>query len=294
MIILTFNLKAKNQDVTITDLPVSFLVTGIADVNMAVQTVKLMKGDTVLKSKTVSGTGTYASVTFDGIDTTIDQDSTETYKVVATIKKFSGTFGAGDTVYASTTGAHSAWDVADANGDDVTPSSSVTGGTVTFTGSAITATLSGTPSSSKTVGTLAGDADKMNGSISFKVAAGDDDIYMDANLVSGITTVLTGSNAFGWATTTTSNTGTSTSYSASLSASDTNSSDSAGAYFKIPAGTTRTFTLTASIPTGKDSGTLGMRITGFNYGTASGTLTSVYNFNLDSFKTANETGLDIH
>ncbi len=292
--LLAFNLKAKNQDVTITDLPVSFFVSGVADVNMIVQNVKLMKGDTVLKSNTVSGTGTYASVTFDGIDTTIDQDSTETYKVVATIKEFESTFAAGDTLFASTTGSHSAWDVADANGDDITPSSSVTGGTITFTGSAVTATLSGTPTATKTVGTLAGDADKVDGSISFKVTAGDDDIYLDATLLQATTTVLTTSSGFGWATTTTSNTGTSTGYSASLSSSNTDNSDSSGAYFKIPAGTTRTFTLAATVPTGRDSGTAGIRVTGFNYGTASGTMTSVYDFNLDSFKTADVTGLDIH
>ncbi|MBP6869153.1 MAG: peptidoglycan-binding protein [Candidatus Pacebacteria bacterium] len=292
--LLAFNLKAKNQDVTITDLPVGFVVSGAADVNDVIQTVKLMKGDTVLKSKTISGSGNVAYLTFDNIDEMIDQDSTETYKVVATIKEFSTDFEAGDTVYASTTGADAAWDVADANGENVTTSSSVVGGTVTFTGAGITATLSGTPTSSKTVGTLANDADKMEGSISFKVAAGDDDIYLDATLVQGTTTVNAVTSGFGWATTTTSNTGTSTGYSASLSASDTNSGDSAGAYFKIPAGSSRTFTFVTSIPTGRDGGTLGVRVTGFNYGITSGAMTSVYNVGLDSFKTANVTGLDIH
>jgi len=292
--VLAFNLKAKNQDITVTDLPVGFTVSGTSNVNDVIQTVKLMKGSTVLKSKTVSGTGTYALVTFDNVDTTIDQDSTDTYKVVATIKKFSGTFDAGDTLVASTTGSNTAWDVSDANGDDITPSSSVTGGTITFTGTAISASLSGTPTATKTVGTIAGDADKMDGSISFKVTAGDDDIYVDSTLLQGSTTILSTSSGFGWATTTTSNTGTSTGYSASLSASNTESGDLAGSYFKIPAGTTRTFTLAATIPTGRDGGTLGLRITGFNYGTASGSMTSVYDFNLDSFKTADVTGLDIH
>ena len=292
--VLAFNLKAKNQDATITDLPVGFTVSGTSNVNDVIQTVKLMKGSTVLKSKTVSGTGTYALVTFDNVDTTIDQDSTDTYKVVATIKKFSGTFDAGDTLVASTTGSNSAWDVSDANGDSVTPSSSVTGGTITFTGSAISASLSGTPTATKTVATIAGEADKMDGSTSFKVTAGDDDLYVDSTLLQGSTTILSTSSGFGWATTTTSNTGTSTGYSASLSASNTESGDLAGSYFKIPAGTTRTFTLAATIPTGRDGGTLGLRITGFNYGTASGSMTSVYDFNLDSFKTADVTGLDIH
>ena len=297
--LLAFNVKAKNQDVTITDLPVGLVVSGTSNVNDVIQTVKLMKGDTVLKSKTVSGTGTSAQVTFDNIDAMIDQDSTETYKVVAVIKDFSATadsthFSAGDSVYATTTGSNTAWDVSDANGESVTPSSSVTGGTVTFTGSAITATLSGTPVATKSVGTFSGSSDKLDGSITFKVAAGDDDIYLDATLVQGTTTVNAVTSGFGWATTTTSNTGTSTGYSASLSSSDTNSADSAGNYFKIPAGTSRTFTLVASIPTGIDSGTLGMRITGFNYGTAFGSMGSVYNFNLDGFKTADVTGLDIH
>ncbi len=253
-----------------------------------------MKGSTVLKSKTVSGSGTNATVVFDNIDDTIDQDNTDTYKVVATIKEFNGSFNAGDTLVASTTGSNTDWDVSDVNGETVTTSSSVVGGTITFTGTGISASLSGTPTSSKTVGTIAGDADKMNGSISFKVSAGDEDVYMDASLLQGSTTLNSTSSGFGWATTTTSNTGTSTGYSASLSASDTNSGDVAGQYFKIPAGTTRTFTLVASIPTGRDGGTLGMRITGFNYGTTSSDMTMVYDFNLDSFKTADVTGLDIH
>ena len=297
--LLAFNLKAKNQDVTVTDLPVGFVVSGTSNVNDVVQTVKLMKGDTVVKSKTVSGTGTQGQVVFDNLDNTISKDSTVTYKVVASIKKFSDTadsthFSAGDTLYATTTGNNSSWDVADVNGDSVTPSSSVTGGIVTFTGSSITATLSGTPTATKTIGTLSGDADKLDASISFAIAAGDDDIFLDASLVQGTTTVNAATSGFGWATTTTSNTGTSTSYSASLAAKDTNNADSNGNYFKIPAGTSRTFTFTATVPTGKDSGTLGVRITGFNYGTASGSMTSVYNVGLDSFKTSDVTGLDIH
>lgn len=266
--LLTFNAKAKNQDVTINDLVASF---GTSDNNLndVVQTVKLMKGSTVLKSKTLS-TGTYGTVTFDNVNQTISKDSTASYSIVVDLKGDTA-YPDGTTLIASTT--VSGWDASDSNGDTVTPSAVALGNTQTLTATGISV-AKGNITTSTTVG-LTTKGDTTQYSIPFTVTAGDNDVFVGATTATGVTYATTTSS-------TASSTGTATT-NLTASLPGTVSGDVAGA-FKVPAGTSRTFTLNVSF-TATATGYTGVVLTGIKYG-ATSALGSTYTSNLDTFKTA--------
>lgn len=289
--LLAFNMKAKNNAVTVTDLGASLGVSA-GTVAATVSNVKLMKGSTTIKTGTLTTTGaTYANVTFSGVDQTIAANDTVEYWISVDLKNDSG-YADGTTITASTT-ASTLWDVSDSNGATVTPSAPAAGNAQTLIGTGLVTATFVSATATKETGTIAGSNDKVNTSLTFTLTADSgSDIYFDVTEKPGLITVLTDSSGYGWATTTDSNTGTTT--AATIAAADTNSNDSAGAYFVIPAGTSRTFTITTSLTNGMVAGKAGMRFTGFNYGTASGTMTNVYNFNMGAFKTLTLTGLAIH
>jgi fibronectin-binding autotransporter adhesin len=267
--LLTFNAKAKNQDVTINDLVASF---GTSDNNLndVVQTVKLMKGSTVLKSKTLT-IGAYGTVTFDNVNQTISKDSTASYSIVADLKGDTA-YPDGTTLIASTT--VSGWDVSDSNGDTVTPSAAAIGNTQTLTATGISV-AKGTPSVSVSTG-LIGAGDVGTYAIPFTVTAGDNDVFISGVMGSGIL----------YGTTTSSGSGKTDQGSANFAASGTVTGDSTtGTFYKVNAGTSRTFTLTVAY-TATSTGFTGLQLTGIKYGATSGTLTSTYTSNLDTFKTA--------
>lgn len=276
--LLTFNLKAKNQDIDVTDLVASF---GTSDNNLndVVSNVKLMKGSTVLKSKTLS-TGTYGTVTFDNLNQTISQDDTAEYSIVADLKGDSA-YADGTTLIASTT--TTGWDVSDADGGSVTPSAAVIGNTMTLTATGISVTK-GTFTTSVAPGlTTAGDIATFT--MPFTVTAGDEAVF-----ISGVATKGTGTGSgIRYGTTTTSTSGATGEPVASFAASDTVTGDSAGAYYKINANTSRTFTLsvamTATTTGATTAGYVGTILNSIAYGATSGALTSYYTSNLDTFKT---------
>ncbi|MEK7602603.1 MAG: peptidoglycan-binding protein [Patescibacteria group bacterium] len=278
--LLTFSMKAKNQDVTVNDLAIQL---GTSDsLSDVVSTVKLMKGSTVLKTKTVSS-GTFGTTTFDGIDRTISKDSTETYSVVVDLKGDSA-YADGTTLIASTTTY--GWDVSDANGATVTPSASAAGNTMTLTATGISV-AKGSITTSTTVG-LTGAGDSTQYTIPFTVTAGDTDIYIGGSVtrVASATTVPSASAGGATFATTTSSTASSTgTATTNFSAADSVSGDSAGSYYKISANTSRVFTLNVSF-TATATGYTGVELVGVNYGPTSTLGTTYYTSNLDTFKTA--------
>ena len=287
--LLSFNLKAKNQDVTLNDLPVGLTVTGTSNVGDVIQNVALMQGSKTLETKTVTSSGSSAQVVFDNLSNqVINSGDSQNYTVVATVRKLgtgsSGTsFDAGDTIVA-TTSASAAWDAEDRNGNTVNPTGSVTGGVVTFQTTGITVTKTDA-SYTKTVGQNAGEGDQTQYSISFKVTAGDDDLYIDRSIQKTLNPSVAG-GGIAWATTTSSNANVTNAGVTNFSAADSNSGDT-GTSFKIPSGTTRTFTLNVTL-TATATGFTGVQLTGINYDTDSNTNDSAlyYTANLDTFKTA--------
>ncbi|MDB5189577.1 MAG: Penicillin-resistant dd-carboxypeptidase-like protein [Parcubacteria group bacterium] len=295
--LLSFNLKAKNQDVTVHDLPVVVATNSGGILSDYVQSVKLMKGSTVLKSKSATSTGVSQTFTFDNIDQDISKDDTSTYSVVVAVRKIDAsgsTFTSGDTLMATVSGA-GAWDVEDANGSSVTPTGSLVGNAVTFQQTGITVTKTDA-SYSKTVGQNANEGDKVQYSISFKVTAGDDDLFIKnavTNLGSTSPSAVTTSGGVQYATTTSSTA--STTSATNLSVADFNSSDTSS-YFKVPSGTTRTFTLNVTLTeTGAtgSTGYAGVQLVGFDYGTSTAAITTKYTSGLDTFKTA-DVSMSVH
>ena len=274
--LLTFTVKAKNQDVVITNLPITLSTSdSFGDV---ISNLKLMKGDTVIKSKSVTATTT----TFDKINQTISKDSTVTYSIVVDVR--------GDSAYAdgttlSATLPTSGWDVADADGSSVTPSSQVVGNTMTLTATGITVTKGST--SSAVAAGLSGAGDIATFKIPFTVTAGDSDVFI-AGAGQKTSSNTSGKVAFGTTTTSTSG-ATGEPQAVSVTAADTVSGDSAGSYYKVLAGTSRTFTFNATFiatTTGATTaGNVGVIFNSIAYGATSGAMTSYYTSNLDTFKT---------
>jgi peptidoglycan hydrolase-like protein with peptidoglycan-binding domain len=277
--LLAFNLKAKNQGATIASIPVA-LSTSDNNLNDVISTVRLIKGGTVLKSKTV-GTGTTGTIVFDNVNISASQDASTEYTVQADLKS-TAAYPVGTTITASTTASLTGWDISDVNGNNATISGSAVGGTITLTTTGISVTK-GNMTAQTTPG-LTGAGDTTQYALNFSVKAGDDDIYIDRSIQRTTSPSVAGAGV-AWATTTSSTSGITNLGVASFSAADTNSGDTVTS-FKVPAGTTRTFTLNVSL-TATGAGFTGVMLTGLNYGTTSNTdiSTTYYTAGLDSFKT---------
>jgi hypothetical protein len=276
--LMAADLRIKKQDVTVHDFPVQLCIS-TGDVSDAVQSVKLMRGSTALKTKTVPTGAGCETVVFDSIDKDISQDSTDTYSVSATLKKQSGNYTSGTTLTASTTGSL-AWDVEDSNGNSVTPTGGSQGGTMTLQTTGITVALNGTPDS-PVVTAHQGTHDTFTATISFKVTAGDDDLWIAKSVASSSTAQgakVTWDLADG-------STGGVASTSGALDASGSTTNDSASGY-KVSAGSTRTFTLTVT-GTGNTTGLVGVKLVGIGYDTDSTVTnsTTIYTTGLSDFKT---------
>jgi hypothetical protein len=284
--ILEINAKAKNTDVTVNDLAIQ-LATSDNNLNDVIQTVNLMDGSTVVRSKSVS-TGTTGTVVFDNVNADIAKDATKTWSVVVDLKKQTA-YSDPTTLVASTTPLLTGHDIEDSHGNTVTGGNltgSAAGKVHTLQATGITVTA-GSIAANKTVGTTAGSGDNTQFVIPFTVKAGDDDLYINRTGPTRLATAATapGSNqGVTWATTTSSTFGvTSATIGANLSASDTNSSDAAG-YYKIPAGSSRTFTLNVTM-TATSTGFTGVQLLGINYSLSTSFASLNYTSGLDQFKT---------
>ncbi|MGE5541277.1 MAG: peptidoglycan-binding domain-containing protein [Bacillota bacterium] len=283
--LLGFGLRPKQQDATVFDLPVQLVSTG-TNLNQMVQSVSLMQGSKTLRTKTVSASSTSATIVFDNIDRDLNADDTTDFTVVANIKETGGTFGAGDTLTASTTGSLSGWDAEDQNGEQIDTADingSATGGTITFQTTGVTVAKS-SATATKTAATVSPGADYTQYAINFTVTAGDDDIYIDRSVQNTSSPSAAGAGV-AWATTTSSTSGVTDQGTSNVTASGTDSGDTATSY-RVAAGTSRTFTLNVTL-TATGTGYTGVVLTGINYDTDSNTNDSTLYFTsgLDTFKT---------
>jgi peptidoglycan hydrolase-like protein with peptidoglycan-binding domain len=274
--LLSFNLKAKNAGVKITDLKAQF-VTNATNLSDVVNTIYLMKGSTVLKSTTLS-TGTAGFVTFTNVNESIAKDVTSNYTLVADLKG-DASYADGTTLIASTT--ITGWDVSDTNGSSVSPSAAVVGNVQTLTAAGISVAKGSFTAVASTC-SFSGCGDNGLYTMPFTVTAGDNDVFI-GSATTRATTPSASAGGVNYATTTSSTNTTSPSVSTSLSAANVVTGDIAGAY-KVLAGTSRTFTLSVSA-TAVLTGLFGFQITGINYGPTSTLGTTYFTSNLDTFKT---------
>jgi hypothetical protein len=276
--LLSFNLQAKNQPVSINTL-VASLGTSDNNVSDVVNTVYLEQNGTVIASKTASS-GTYNVITFNNINQTIPENNTVNYDLVVDLKADQA-YSDGTTLVAST--SVSGWTVSDANGATVTPSSAADGNTQTLSASGISIAL-GTPSATDVTCTQTSCGDTGNYSIPFTVTAGDNDIF-----ISAVTGINHAAGDVDYATTTSSNTGVTNQGVANLAVAPQSSGgtqgDTAGAY-RVPANTSRTFTLNVTY-TATSTGYTGLQLTDIYYGTSATALTSDYTSNINTFQTNN-------
>jgi len=240
--ILAFTLKAKDQNLTITDLAVSL---GTSDnLSDVVSNVKLVKNGSTVSSKS-AGSGSYNVVTFTNIGQNIARDTTSEYSIVVDFK--------GDALYpdlttiaASTT--VSGWDVSDSTGATVPVLTAAVGNTQTITATGISV-AKGTSSVSTTVG-LATTGDTTQYTLPFTITAGDNDLFIGNDIAyatSSNTTVFGAKN---------------------LSAAGSITGDLVGPYFKVLANTSRDFAFNVSL-TATATGFTSVTLTGIPYGTTS-------------------------
>ncbi len=298
-----FDLEADNEDISIEDLPIGLAVTTATNVDDVITSIALVEGSKTLKTESIpADAGAYEKITFDNLNLTIKDGETRTFKVVATVESVDSDLAVGDSIVASTTGALAGWDVEDANGESVTPDGSAAGNSLTFYESGISAKFV-SATEDRNNGSIANDADSVDFTIVFDVTAtGDDDVYVDGDVVPAIVSPTTATDGLSWASTTDSTTATTTSGSyaygtATLSASGDASDDittSGEREFKLDNGETRRFTFRVTIPAGGDNVNAGARITGIKWDTATGDSTAnLYNFDMSDFKTDTITGLMI-
>lgn len=286
--LLVLDYEAKSGNIKINDLPVGLAAsnTSVAD---SVKSLTLMKGSTVLKSKSIPSTAsTYYEVVFDDINLDIDEDETVTLTVVADINDVEGTFGEGDAVYATTTGSSAQYDIEDSQGDSVTTTDSVVGERQTFYLDGVAVTLVSAVSSVTAGNAQASEDDKGNYVITFDVKANGSDVYLDKGVTASSSTAslapvdITNSDGVVYATTTGSATGTTT--SASFSSASNLNQDTANVFY-VAKGTSRTFILDVTVTAGV-SGYTAVKMSGFKWATTSAMSNpQLYTYNLDNFKT---------
>lgn len=290
--LLAFNMQAKNQPLTITQLNASVGVnSGSVNVNNVLNTLYLEDSSgNVIASKTGSS-GTYNTVSFQNLNLSIPQGTTAEYWLVADIKG-DQSYSDGATIVASTSA--SGWTVTDVNGATVNPSSAAVGNTQTLSAAGISVAL-GTPTANDVSTTISGQGDTGNFSIPFTVTAGSSDIWISGVVgASGINTV----GDINFATTSTSNSSTTNQGVANLSVApqvggstsgDVTSPANSIAY-KVPANTARTFTLNVTY-TATATGYTGLQLVSIYYGTSAsqavGAGASVYTSNITTFQTNN-------
>ena len=196
------------------------------------------------------------------------------------------TFATGTTLYATTTGSDSDWDVEDSNGDSVTPDGAVTnsGDVLVFETEGISVDLVSTSVTKTSTADAAGEEDVGQFVIVVDITAVGADMYIDKTATEDLNRNGSGSagTGFQWATTSNSTTGTTT-VAGVVSASGSTSGDST-TDFKINEGQTRRFTLTVSLEAGND-GVTAVQLFGINYDNEDAAGVEFYTSNMSDFKT---------
>ena len=184
--VLRFKIQSKNNESLLTDLTVKLeakKANGSSnDASNLVSRLKLYKGNTLVKTKTVSSEAT--SVTFDSIDLTLPEDSKETFtikadfKAMGTDKKYEGS-------YIKLTIGKSDLTVENNSGDIISTSGisgTVTGGKIYAFASGIGVLANEKIDPKVTDPLQSGDKGQAKFYIKFTVNAFDNDIYIPVNV----------------------------------------------------------------------------------------------------------------
>jgi hypothetical protein len=254
-----------------------------------------MNGKTVDTVSIPSTAGAGYTAVFDNLNLDLSEGDKAEFEVLVDLNKTGtsgATFATGTTLYATTTGSDSNWDVEDAQGDAVTPSGSVNNSsdTLVFQTEGISVKfVSSSATKTFTAGAVAGQKDVGTFKIVVDVTAVGDDMYLDNSVSLDPNRDGSGTAGDGFlvATTTNSTTGTTTPVLV-VSASDTNSGDTTGAggHYKINEGTTRRFTVSVDVQAGTN-GVAAVQLTGINFTSDANDTTAdnFYNSNMGDFKT---------
>ena len=238
VVLLKVDLKAKNVGVTVNSLPVT--LTGASS---TLSTLKLYDGDTVLSSKTATGT-----VTFDSLNVAIAKDATKTLTVKADAKVLASE-GAIVSVSAATTNVASIVAIDDYDISVISLTGSATGKNIYLYTKAPSLALVSTSITGTTNKVAQGDF-----TIKFNVTANGGDIYVSATTTTGIIVTSTAST-------------TTYTYTSTATLTDNN--------YVVLNGETKAFTISGHLD--NNNGTAGMKkayVSSFNWGTAAATPTT--------------------
>jgi len=237
--VLRFAIQSKNNESLLTDLTVKLeakKANGSSnDASNLISRLKLYKGNTLVKTKTVSSEAT--SVTFDSIDLTLPEDSKETFTIKADFKAIK-TENEGSYIKLTIDGEDDLT-VENNSGDSVSTTGTVTGGSIYAFASGI-GVLANEDGIYKEeiipVGT--GDKGQATFYIKFTVTAFDDDVYVPVNVAEKDNATTT--DGFVYAFNSDLIPGTDVTLSATISKTDALKE---GSYYKIPDGGSRYFIL---------------------------------------------------
>ena len=295
--VLAFSIKSNTSNNNLSEVRVNFATTSATStlISQVIKSVSLYKGSTKLATADIEGSNGSEHAIFDNLDVNINDGDKAEFTVKADFFD-NADQREGYQFRASIPG--SGLDLEDSAGDSVTVSNTVTGGTIELRTTGVTAAFK-SATDDRTNGTVAGSADSVDFTIKFSVTAvGDDDIYLDGDVVNTDTPTVS-TDGMAWATTTdstafasTSSTGILTADNGYQSGDDTN--NAGDKRFLISSGETRNFTFTINLAAGTDNENLGVRITGLKWDTVNrDAMANLYNFDMSSWTTNTVSGLQI-
>jgi plastocyanin len=272
-----------SSDVLLDSMPVTFTSTGTGtDVDEVTGNVTLTIDGEEYSESVLSSATTTSTIVFDNLDLTISAGDTVNFTVTADVEDTEGALNNGDTLLASVTADDmDSMDVENEEGDQLETTEltgTAIGNALAFYDKGINITLSGTPTITKTSGTLASDSDIAVATIKIKVEAFGDTMYVAevATAASGLPHVIASAD---------------TDVSIDVVDMDT-SADLVGDGYEVAEGTPEYFTFTVTMSTDvTTSQTARASITSIAWDALSttGADAYTYNFNMDDFKSPSTT-----
>lgn len=263
VLLLAFDIEANNQDVLIDAIPVGLTSTVDNVSGMASRVILTMDGE-VIDTVSVTGSATFFQALFDDLDIDLQDGDTASFEVLADLNDADvDTFATGTTLYATTTASNAAWDVEDANGDNVTPDGgTVTGGTLTFETDGIN--VEWVSESAVTTVVDGSDNDYATFTMKVDVTAFEEDVFISTAGATAYTYQIEDAS-----------TGTVISTSTATTTVISSSADTSGSSYQVNAGTTEDFTFTVTInPLTTDEGkSLRFQLLTVVFGSTAGTPT---------------------
>jgi hypothetical protein len=268
VVLYTFEIEAQDNDVEIDEITVSLsTTTGTASNLEDIITELYLEIDGEEFSESVDGAGT-ASITFDDLETMIDEDDEITVTVWASIDAADdiADFVEGDGIQVTGVSV----DFIDSDDDDNTENelASTNGGEITLRESGMMVELLDVEEDESFTADEAGEGDVGTFVIKFEVSAGDEDVYVDGVNYSTSTTVVGATEA--------------SSFSGPSSRQDANGN------YKVSKGSSETFTFTVEVQAASTTPNTAVKIAleGIEWNTDNSTTTYVvYTSNLDDYET---------